>query len=168
LDRVGVQDEIERIRERRRRVSTIASPEEVLEVLTTVLRTLPNELMDEFGNLILLKDLTPDQAQMIAGFKNKQRTFDTEDGPVTEATIEYKLADRLKAAEMIGRHHGIFEKDKRQKADGSDKRLVAYPLGNLTLEEWQAQVVVIMAGAKQVQNPNALLDVPDSVAPQQE
>ena len=168
LDKVGIQAEFVRIREHRARLSTIASPEEVLETLTVILRTLPNELVDENGKLVPLNKLSRDQAQMITGYKTKRRTFDTEDGPVTESTIEYKLADRLRAAEIIGRHHGIFEVDNRQKADASDKRLVAYPLGDLTLEEWQAQVVVIMAGAKQAQSPTALLEVPDPVEPQQE
>jgi hypothetical protein len=117
--------------------------------LTAVVRTLPNELMDEAGNLIPLNKLTRDQAQMIAGYKHKQRSVDTDDGPVTEDTIEYKLTDRLKAAEMIGRHHGIFEKDNRQKPSGENTRLVAYPLGEMSLEQWQAQVIVIMAGAHQ-------------------
>lgn len=161
LDRVGIQAEFERIRNRRRR-STIASAEEVLEVLTAVVRTLPNELEDKDGNLIPLGRLSRDQAQMIAGYKTKRRTFDTEEGPVTESTIEYKLADRLKAAEMIGRHHGIFEADNHQKApEPGAQRLVAFPVGDLSLEEWQRQAIAIMAGAKQTQNFPALLELRD-------
>lgn len=34
--------------------------------------------------------------------------------------------------------------------------IVPYCLGNLTLEEWQAQVVMIMAGAQQTENLAAL------------
>ena len=149
VDRIGVQAEFTRIRERRRRLSTIASPEEVLETLTAVLRTLPSELMDEAGDLIPLNKLTRDQAQLIAGYKSKRRTYAEDDTPVTEDTIEYKLTDRLKAAEMIGRHHGVFEKDNRQKAvEPGANRLVAFPLTEMSIEEWQAQVVVIMAQAR--------------------
>ena len=163
LDKVGIQIEFERIRKRRRRLSTIASPEEILEALTAIMCTLPNELMDEAGNLIPLNMLSRDQAQLIAGYKHKQRSFDTDDGPVIEDTIEYRLTDRLKAIEMIGRHHGIFEKDNRQKAiDPGDKRLVAFPLTEMSIEEWQAQVVVILSAAKRAQDPPALLAPPDS------
>jgi hypothetical protein len=72
-----------------------------------------------------------------------------------------QLIDRLKAAEMLGRHHRIFERRTRQKASGENTRLVAYPLGELTLEEWQAQVLVIMAGSQQAQNRPALLGLQD-------
>jgi len=169
LDRVGVQVEFRRIRDRRSKLSTIASAEEILEALTAVVRTLPNELMDDNGKLVPLNELTRDQAQMIAGYKTKRRTFDTEDGPVTESTIEYKLADRLKAVEMIGRHHGIFEADNHQKApDPGAQRLVAFPVGDLSLEEWQRQAVAIMAGAKRTQNFPALpeLRVPADTSPE--
>ena len=161
LDRVGVQSEFRRIRERRAKLSTIASPEEVLETLTTVLRTLPNGLMDESGDLIPLKKLTADQAQMVAGFKHKSRTYAEGDTPVTEDTVEYRLVDRLKAAEMIGRHHGIFEKDNHQKPSSDNTRLVAYPLSELSLEEWQAQVVVIMGGTEHAEKRPALLGLQD-------
>ncbi len=151
VDKVGIQDEFKRIRDRRRRMSTIASPEEILEALTAVVRTLPNELVDSDGNLVPLNKLTRDQAQLIAGYKTKRRTQHTDDGPVTEDSIEYKLTDRLKAAEMIGRNLGIFEKDNRQQAPNTNLTLVAYPTGDLTLEQWQDQVMAVLAGAGHAQ-----------------
>jgi phage terminase small subunit len=162
LDRVGVQKEIKQIRDSRFKRSTIATPEEVLEALTQQLRTLPNELVNPMtGDLISLKDMTRDQAAAIAAYKVKQRTYQKGETPVTEDTIEYKLVDRLKAAEMLARHHGIFEKRSQQKPSSENASLVAYPSGELTLEEWQAQVVAILAGAKQVQNPTAPKQLPD-------
>jgi phage terminase small subunit len=156
LGRVGIQSEFKRLRYQRLKHSTIATPEEILETLTTQIRTLPNELMDDKGTLIPLNQLDRDKAQAIAGLKFKRRTYVQDDEPVTEDTIEYKLVDRQKAAEMLGKHHGIFEKDNRQKAEAGSVRLVAYPLGELTLEEWQSQVMVIMASVHQAQPCQAL------------
>jgi phage terminase small subunit len=63
LGRVGVQDEMKRIRDARLKSSTIATSEEVLEALTQQLRTLPNELVDkETGELLPLSKMTRDQA----------------------------------------------------------------------------------------------------------
>jgi len=162
VDQRGVQDWLKRIRDARLARSTIATPEEILEALTQQLRVTPDELADKkTGELIPLHKLTRDQAQAIAGAKVKRRTYESDGDAVTEVTIEYKLVDRLKAAEMLGRHHGIFEKDNRQKPPGENTRLVAYPLGDLTLEQWQSQVLVIMAGSQQAQNRPALLGLHD-------
>lgn len=166
LGRVGVQDEMKRIREARLKSSTIATPEEILEALTQQLRVTPDELADkETGELIPLHKMSRYQAQAISGIKVKRRTYESDGDPVTEDTIEYKLTDRLKAAEMLARHHGIFERDNRQKSpEPGAQRLVAFPLSELTLEEWQRQVVAIMAGSKQVQNYPALPESPDSTS----
>jgi hypothetical protein len=43
---------------------------------------------------------------------------------------------------MLAKYHGLYEKDNEQKAPDVPNRLVAYPLGDLTLEEWQAQAVL--------------------------
>jgi phage terminase small subunit len=154
VDREGIQAEFKRIRERRARLSTIASPEEVLEALTTQVRVLPNRLVaTETGDLLPLHQMTDDQAQAIAGIKVKERIVKNDDGcNVVEVQREYKLIDRQRAAEMIGRHHGIFEKDNKQRApEPGAQRLVAFPLTEMSIEEWQAKVVVILAAAKQAQ-----------------
>jgi Terminase small subunit len=139
LDKVGIQDEIKRIRDDRLKRSTIASPEEILEMLTAHMRTLPNELVDENNNFIPLSKLTRDQAAAIAGIKVKRRMIPNgENPPIVEDTIEYKLVDRLKAAEMLARHHELFDKDNRQKPTGTGAGLlVALPAGvtNMSLVE---------------------------------
>ena len=148
LDRVGVQKEMELIRDFRLKRSTIMSPEELLETLTTEARTLPNELVDGTGKILPLYQMSRQQAHAIAGIKYKTRTMTIDDKEVVEETIEYKLTDRQKAKEMLAKYHGLYEKDHEQKAPDVPNRLVAYPLGDLTLEEWQAQAVLIMAGAE--------------------
>jgi hypothetical protein len=88
----------------------------------------------------------------------KRRAYESDRDPVTEDSLDYKLVDRVKVAEILGRHHGIFEKGNLQKPGEGNGRLVAYPLDELTLEEWQAQVLIIMAGSKQGQQCPILSD----------
>lgn len=165
LGRVGVQNEMQRIRDARLISSTIATPEEILEALTQQLRTLPNELVDkETGELLPLNHMTRDQTQAIAGIKIKRRIYECNGDPVTEDSLDYKLVDRVKVAEILGRHHGMFEKGSRKKPGEANGRLVAYPLDELTLEEWQTQVAAIMAGSEEVQKRPALPDLPDSTS----
>jgi phage terminase small subunit len=152
LSRVGVQKEIKRIRDARMTLSTIATPEEILESLTQQLRTLPNELVNqETGDLIPLKDMTRDQAQAIAGVKETRKVAASGDDVTTETKLEYKLVDRQKAAEMLAKHHGLYEKDNEQQkpAEGTVK-LVMMPTGDLTLEEWTRQVEALNAARSTV------------------
>jgi phage terminase small subunit len=143
VDRPEVQQEFERIRRRRLRSSTIASPEEILEALTTVVRTLPNELVDASGEILPLHQMSRDQAQAIAGIKVRERVIaDGGEERVIERRREYRLTDRLKAAEMLAKHHGIFEADNRQR-EVKQTMLVMMPTGDLTLEEWTAQVAAL-------------------------
>jgi len=141
LGRVGVQEEMAKIREQRRKQTTIASPEEVLETLTQQLRTLPNELAGEDGALIPLNKLTREQAQAVAGVKETRKAIASGEDVITETKLEYKLVDCQKAAEMLAKHHGLFEKDnEQQKASEGSVKLVMMPTGDMTLDEWTRQV----------------------------
>lgn len=149
LGRVGVQEAMHRIRTERAKLSTIASPEEVLEVLTTQMRCLPNKLYAEDGSLVPGHKMTDEQAQAVTNIREKTRTIATGEDVITEKTLEYKLVDRQKAAEIIGRHHGIFEKDNEQnKPDLAPIKLVAMPSGPMSLEEWTRQAQAILNGGK--------------------
>lgn len=148
LVKVGVQEEIRRLRDERVKLSTIATPEEILEALTLQLRTLPNELM-QGGQLIPLDQMTKEQAAAIAGTKIKTRNIMAGEDVITETTLEYKLVDRQKAAEMLAKHHGLFEKDNHQsKPDPTPLQLVAMPSGPLSLEEWTRQAQAILNGGR--------------------
>jgi hypothetical protein len=88
------------------------------------------------------------QAQAIAGYKMTQRVIPGS-GEGAEAGVEtrwvFRLIDRLRALEMLGRWHGIWEKDNHQRAAPTTPvALVAFPTGVLSLEEWQAQAIAIL------------------------
>lgn len=155
VDQRGVQDWMKRIREDRLKRSTIASPEEILETLTSQLRTLPNELVDENGELIALNKLTRDQAQAIAGYKETSRVIAAGADVITETKREYKLVDRQKAAEMLAKHHGLFEKDIKQQKSDEPARFVMMPSGDLTLAEWTRQVEELNASRDKTAPPQA-------------
>jgi phage terminase small subunit len=145
LDRVGVQEEMRRLRDERAEKTTIAGPIEVLEILTAQLRTLPNQLYDEDGSLIPIHKLTDEQAHAVAGVKATHRTKVRGNGTITETSINYKLVDRTRAAEMLARHHGLFERDNEQsKPDAPTVQFVSAP-PPMTLAEWTQQVQDLQA-----------------------
>ena len=153
LDKAGVQEEMRKLRDARAKQSTIASPEEVLEVLTTQIRVLPNVLAGDDGNLIPVNKLTNEQAQAIAGVKHTERTVASGEDVVTERRIEYKLVDRQKAAEILARHHGLFLKHNEQQKPEASVKLVMMPTGDMTLEEWTKQTQAILDKAKHAPAP---------------
>jgi hypothetical protein len=152
--KVGVQAEFKRIRDTRLKSSTIASSEEILETLTQQMRTLPNELMAD-GALIPLEKMTRDQAQAIAGVKETCKAIASGDDVITETKLEYKLVDRQKAAEMLAKHHGLFEKDNKQQKPDEPVRFVMMPSGDLTLAEWTRQVEELNASRDKTAPPQA-------------
>lgn len=150
LGNIGVRAAMDRIRNERAKRSTIATPEEVLETLTQQMRTLPNELMAG-GALIHLDKMTRDQAHAVAGMKETRRTIPAGEGVITETKLEYKLVDRQKAAEILAKHHGLFELDNKQQAPETPRVLVAFPVGPMSLESWQEQAVAIIKAQKEAE-----------------
>ena len=152
--KVGVQAEFKRIRDTRLKSSTIASSEEILETLTQQMRTLPNQLVDENGAPIPLNKLTRDQAQAIAGYKETSRAIAAGNDVITETKREYKLIDRQKAAELLARWLGLFEKDNEQQKPDEPVRFVMMPSGDLTLAEWTRQVEELNASRAEAEHPS--------------
>ena len=147
LSNVGVKKEFKRIRKRRRRKEVI-SPEELLAILSQVVRANPKDLVDETGTFKALSNLDDQVAKsLIAGFKQKTRRIKSGDGGViTEHTREYKLIDKLKAMEMLAKHHGLYAEDLRPKLVKENRTLlVGYPTEPMPLEEWERQVKALMA-----------------------
>jgi phage terminase small subunit len=147
LSNVGVQKEIERIREQRRRKDVI-SPEELLTLLSQVARANPKDLVDETGTVRAMSNLDDQVVKsLIAGFKQKTRLIQSgDDGVITEHTLEYKLIDKLKAMDMLAKHHGLYEEDLRPKLVKENRTLlVGYPTEPMPLAEWERQVKELYA-----------------------
>lgn len=85
-------------RERTKSNKLIATREERQEFWTMVKTFDVRNFYDEEGNLKTIKDLDDDSARLIQSIKI------TKDGD----EIEYKLPDRLKASELLGRSEGDF------------------------------------------------------------
>jgi phage terminase small subunit len=153
VGRSGIQEAMRRLRAERAKRSTIASPEEVHETLTLQLRVLPNQLADEDGAWIPIHMLTNEQAAAVAAIKETRRMITSGDDVIEERRLEYKLVDRQKAAEILARHHGLFERDNEQQKLDMPIRLVAMPVGDMTLEEWTAQAAAILDKSKHAPAP---------------
>jgi phage terminase small subunit len=146
LDNVGIRQEMKQLRDARAERSTIATPAEVLEVLTAQMRMLPNKLMEN-GELIALDKMTTEQAHAIAGAKTTTKTIQAGDDTITEVRLEYKLVDRQKAAIELAKHHGLFEKDNEQQKPDAQP-LVLMTAKPLTLAEWTEQANELQAQMK--------------------
>jgi phage terminase small subunit len=139
LDHPSVRAEMEAIRANRAAQSTIASPEEVLEVITAQMRTTPEIFVDENGGIIPLKAGEKSRAIAVVGIKERSRTIMAGEDAITEKVLEYKLIDRLKAAVELAKHHGLFEKDNaQQKPDPAQVQIVNSP-PIFTLEQWEKE-----------------------------
>jgi len=68
-------------------------------------------LYDENGNMIQVSDLDDETASVVSSFKSrKEKTGQgQEDYDIID---EYKRFDKLKSLELLGKHLGMFEKDK--------------------------------------------------------
>ncbi len=138
LDHPNVQKEMRRIREQRASRSTIAGPEEVLEAVTMILRADPRGLFSG-GEAIVPDRLPKELAVAITGVKNAT----TASG---DRRFEYRLADRLRAAEMLARHYGLFETDNFQRGAAEvAARLVGFPTEEVSLEQWQRLASELLA-----------------------
>lgn len=143
----GVQAAMKRLRDERIKLSTVASPVEILEALTTQMRTLPNKLMIN-GELIPLEKMNDEQAAAIAGAKIVTRIIQAGDDTITEVKVEYKLVDRQKAAIELAKHHGLFEKNNVQQKPDPPMQLVLMTENPLTLAEWTEQANELQAQMK--------------------
>jgi len=79
-----------------------------------------SNIQDYFNGDLTAKDLMkvdPDKAQAIGSVK---RTTFSNDSGETEV-IEFKMHDKIKALESIGKHLGFFENDNKQKKDEAIK-----------------------------------------------
>lgn len=157
----GIQAEMKRLRDERAKMSTICSPVEVLEILSAQARTTPDVFVDEHGAVIPLKAGEKDRAAAVAGFKETTRTIDSGEDVITKRKIEYKLINRTKAAELLAKHHGLFEKDNEQQKPDVPVHFVAMPTGDMTLEEWTRQVEVLNAARKPLPGGRRLTDTSD-------
>jgi phage terminase small subunit len=144
----GIKREIEAIRAAVAENPDIATAEEVLKVLSMQLRVLPNKLFDEeTKEHINPGEMTDAQSQALAGYKITRRVIPAqgEDGePAIETRYDFKLIDRQKAAELLGRWWGIWERDNKQRQPTTPQQLVCFPTATLTLQEWQEQALKIL------------------------
>jgi phage terminase small subunit len=174
VHRPKIQQLMRKIRDARIAASTIATPEEVLETLTSQSRALPDGLVDAKGEFKPLNELDKSVLHSIIGVKKRSRTTTSKSGEsVTETTWEYKLADRTRAAEILAKHHGLFEKDNaQQKADATNISFVMMPTGEIPLDDWnrQAQIVLKQMDDKKKALPH-IIDItptsPSEPAPQE-
>jgi phage terminase small subunit len=147
LGRVGVQEVMRRLRDERAKLSTVASPVEILETLTAQMRMLPNKLT--VGNdFIPLSEMTDEQSHSVVGYKNITKTIQAGDDTITESRIEYKFVDRTRVAVELAKHHGLFEKDNEQQKSDNPQPMVLMTAKPLTLAEWAEQAIEYQAQMK--------------------
>jgi hypothetical protein len=96
--------------------------------------------LDEDGNLqVDFSNATRDHLAAVSAVKTKTRTIYDNKGQVVgvEKQAEFKLWDKIRAGELLGKHHGMFkEADTRVVVDVADRLLTARQrvLGGSTIE----------------------------------
>jgi phage terminase small subunit len=155
LDNVYVRKEIERLKKESAGDPLIASATEVLRTLTAFIRVLPNRLFDpETGDFIHPGKMTDEVAQAVAGFESIERIIQNgDDQPTRELRTKLKLVDRKSAAEILAKYWGLFDRDNKQKT-GPPQALVAFPVGEMSLEDWQEAALAILR--KQDEEPSLM------------
>lgn len=81
--------------------------ERVKERLATIAFADIRDLHDQDGNLKPLHALTADQAAAISQFEVIKKNAEAGDG-VIDRVHKVRLADQMKALEMLGKHFGLF------------------------------------------------------------
>lgn len=122
------------------------SRERIIDELAKILFCAPERLID-FETGEVRKDAAPEDLAAIAGIKVK-------DGKYTER--EVKLHDKLRAAEMLGRHIGMFDdKARREEGEQSSVAKVAELMARLDAESRAAPEALDSAGQPPEENADA-------------
>lgn len=96
------------------------SRDEVLGRLSSVARFDARRLFDQEGNLKPICDLDAETAGAVASVEvDEIGTGEAKIG----VTRKIKASDRMKALDMLGKYHGVFEADNRQRSEASEKLL---------------------------------------------
>lgn len=120
LENVGVQKQIQKIqaelREKAKRDSKIASPEEILEEYTKIIRFDPRNLVDKNGNFKGLKDLDDDTVKVLKIYRIIKNQKELKNGTIIKKfAISIVWLDKLKAIISIAKILGLYEKNWVQK-----------------------------------------------------
>jgi phage terminase small subunit len=104
---------IDALKERQKQLEAlhrVASIQELAEAWTTNIRFDIGELVDEKGAFKSLEDLSPKARRLIQAVKIKERTIEMEGGKrkIVTREVEYKIADRQRAAIELGRAIGFY------------------------------------------------------------
>jgi phage terminase small subunit len=132
LKKTQVQEAITEA-QRRREVRTEITQDRVLKELARIAFFDPRKLYDSEGIPIDIEQLDADVSAVIAGLKVERRE-DKNYYDIEITTKEYKLADKLRALEALGKHLGMFK-------DRGELQLNVSPIKvELTLEDKQARL----------------------------
>lgn len=96
------------------------SRDEVLGRLSSVARFDPRRLFDAEGKMLPITELDSETATAVASIEVEEIGAD---GTVIGLTKKIKASDRMKALDMLGKYHGVFEADNRQRSEASEKLL---------------------------------------------
>jgi len=117
------------LREKAKDDPDIATVEEVLQSFTKESRFQLGSLSHEDGRIKLPHELDPITQNIVSGVRVEQRIAVLKDGE-TSATIiklDYKIPEKFKSRESIGRHFGFYEADNKQKRITIEEILAALP-----------------------------------------
>lgn len=117
------------LREKAKDDPDIADAEEVLQGFTKETRFRLGNLCKDDGSFKLPHELDPITQNVVSGVDIEQRMAVLQSGEIkaTVLKLKYKIPEKFKSREAIGKHYGIFEKDNKQKRITLEELLAALP-----------------------------------------
>lgn len=90
--------------------------DEVIVGMSRVARLDVRRMFDENGQLLPIHRLDDETAMALAGIEveTRHQKGDDDEPPIVVTVRKIKANDRMKALELLGRVHGLFEKDNKQ------------------------------------------------------
>jgi len=118
LQKPQIQEELTKAR-KKQQARTEITADRVLKEISRIALLDPRRLFDDDGSPLDISALDDDTAAAIAGLDVVQE-IDRGSEDVTTYTKKYKMADKLRALEMLCRHLGLYSKadDAMQSAGG--------------------------------------------------
>lgn len=110
LKRPEIQSRIQHLQAKRLQRTEIDQD----KVLRQLARLAFSDIKDNFtreGGIVRVEDLSHDASAALTGLKvTKRRTaeVDSEGNPIYEDVIEFKMADKIKSLELLGKHLQLF------------------------------------------------------------
>ncbi len=106
LQNAKVLERVEHYRQQIRRAAKL-TPEQIIGILEALVTFDIADILDDDGSILPIRDIPKDTRLALGALDMIE--FKSDGGAVVSVTKKVRMADRMKAVELLGRHHGLFK-----------------------------------------------------------